>query len=218
MAARILWDHISASHVFLCPLTSAESLLICADTIHGGTRPMASGSTRGLSNAVLQMQSILGEHTSPHAPTIPTWARSAPTSPMAGVHPHAAGVEPHFLTMGSAATALHPPSWRLSHCRGTKCPSSGLCGVGHLIACRCICFPQSSGKKREGPGHHFLSQQVLLSLPVSYKCSLCLHFFLHLFNANAVPACPVFYSCLIRTRPLAWPHSRLEAGGWCVLS
>lgn len=44
------------------------------------------------------------------------------------------------------------------------------------------------------------------------------HFVLCLFNANAVPACPFFHDCLIRTEPLAWSHSRLEAGVSCPVS
>lgn len=163
LAAQALCDEISASHVFLFPLTSAESLQICADTNRGGTRP-----AQGMSNSVLEMQSVLSAYMSPHAPTVPAEARSAPTSPMAQVHPWAAGVESHILTTGSVATALQPSFWRLCHCTGSKCSSGELCGEGHLIACRWGFFPQRLGKKREnivGPGHHFLSEQALRSMP-----------------------------------------------------
>lgn len=47
LAAQALWEKISASHVFLFPLTSVEPLQICADTSCEGTRLMASGSAWG---------------------------------------------------------------------------------------------------------------------------------------------------------------------------
>lgn len=88
-----------------------------------GPQPLAAPGR--VSNAVLEMQSIWGEHTLPHAPTNLARALSAPTIPMAQVHPWAGGLESHILTAGSVATGPQPSFWRLSHCTGGRVMRGG---------------------------------------------------------------------------------------------